>query len=175
MDNTRKNLLGSTNNIDLEIVLKASLKPENGSLYKCRIIYDKKIESIEFVPYHCPNITSLKLVQCDNIDYHFKFLDRNSIIELYRQKGGADDIIIVKKGLITDSSTANLLFFDGRNWITPSKPLLKGTQRAKLIEECKIQTGDITNDDLLTYKKIRLINAMLKFEDEVDIDITNIS
>ena len=77
-------------------------------------------------------------------------------------------------GLITDSSTANLLYYNGNQWLTPTFPLLKGTQRAKLLEQEKIQVADIRPSDLHNFKKVRLINAMLRFEDEIDVLIENI-
>ena len=90
------------------------------------------------------------------------------------QKGDADDIIIVKNGLITDSSFANLLFFNGLQWLTPAQPLLKGTQRAKLLEQEQVITAEIRTADLSNFIKVRLVNAMLRFEDEVDILIDSI-
>lgn len=170
MNNSQKMLFDRIDEIDLVSTLKPHTAdlPDN-QLFKCRIVYDAEIRKIEFIPYKFPNISSLKLVNCDEIEYGHKYLDRGQINELSAQKGKADDIIIVKNGLITDSSFANLLFCNGEQWITPAFPLLKGTQRAMLLEQERIITADIRPSDLRHFKKVRLINAMLRFEDGVDV------
>lgn len=150
------------------------LQSSKTKLFKCRIIYSNQIEKIEFLPYTLPVIKSLKIVFSDGIDYSFKYLDRSPIEKLYRQKDTCDDILIIKNGLVTDTSYANILFFNGKKWITPAHPLLKGTQRAKLLDEEKIMEADIRQKDIAGFKKARLINAMVRFEDEMDIAIENI-
>ena len=150
--------------------------PMQGKQYivKCRIIYTEQIEKTEFLPYQRPKIRTLKIVADDEIDYLHKFLDRKPIEKLVAKKGGCDDILIVKNGLITDTSFANILFFNGKEWITPALPLLKGTQRARLLDEEKIRPADIRPEDLRYFRKARLINAMICFGDEVDIPVENI-
>ncbi|MBC8320850.1 MAG: aminotransferase class IV [Bacteroidetes bacterium] len=175
MNNSRMELFNCTDKIDLKSILQnRSSEISTNQLYKCRIIYDTDIKNVEFVPYQLPDINFLKLVKCDEIEYSHKYYNRQQINVLFEQKGTADDIIIVKNGLITDSSFSNLLFYNGKQWLTPAFPLLKGTQRAFLLKQEIILTADIRLDDLLHFIKIRLINAMIKFEDEVDVEIENI-
>ena len=175
MNNSLKQLFNSTDKIDLILTLqKSSNKVSDIGLYKCRIVYDTEIREIEFIPYQMPDIKSLMLVICNDIQYNYKYFDRQKINELLELKGDADDIVIVKNGLITDSSFANLLFYNGEHWLTPTFPLLKGTQRERLLEQEKIRVADIRPEDLHNFKKIRLINAMLRFEYEVDVLVENI-
>lgn len=175
MNNSRKSLFNCEDEINLfKILQDSSNNISDKELYKCRIIYNAEIDKIEYIPYKFPETNHLKLVVCNEIDYSHKYLDRKQINVLLSEKENADDIIIVKNGLITDSSTANLLFHQGRHWITPAFPLLKGTQRAKLLEQEKIQVADIRPSDLRNFNKVRLINAMQRFEDEVDVLIENI-
>lgn len=55
------------------------------------------------------------------------------------------------------------------NWLTPKHPLLLGTKRAYLLDKDIIKEADITVDDLMKAKKIRLFNAMIEFgEREVE-------
>ncbi len=170
MNGSRKVLFSCTDEIELLSILQDSSNDiSDNKLYKCRIIYNTEIRKIEFIPYQKPHINTLKLVYSDDIEYNHKYFDRQQINELLELKGDADDIIIVKNGLITDTSFANLLFYNGEHWLTPTFPLLKGTQRAKLLEQEKIRVADIRPEDLHNFKKIRLINAMLRFEDEVDV------
>jgi 4-amino-4-deoxychorismate lyase len=172
MNDAVQALFSTNNNISLE---KISV-PEHckRGLFKCRIIYREKIENIEFIPYQFPKIQALKLILDNEIDYALKFANRSNINLLFDKKGECDDILIVKNGLITDTSYANILFFNGKNWLTPALPLLKGTQRARLLSEEKIITADIRSGDLPQFQKVRLINAMMRFEDEVDVKLENI-
>ncbi|MCF6169958.1 MAG: aminotransferase class IV [Bacteroidales bacterium] len=151
---------------ELSSLLQAS-KPDG--IFKCRIIYSTQIEKMEFIPYRLPQIHSLKMVIDDEINYSHKLLDRNQLDKLFSQKGDCDDILIVKNGLVTDTSFANILFFNGKQWLTPNQPLLKGTQRQFLLETEQVATADIRPDDLKYFQKVRLVNAMMRFEDEVDI------
>lgn len=142
--------------------------------YKCRVTYAKEVESIEFLPYKIPSITSLKMVIDDEINYTYKFNDRSHLNELFEKRAGFDDILIVKQGFITDTSYANVLFYNGKEWLTPTYPLLKGTQRASLLDQEIIRVAEIRLEDLHHFIKVRLINAMIRFEDELDINILNI-
>jgi len=184
MNRSRKVLLGREDEIDLkEYFYNSSFQSALGSaiptpnehrLFKCRLVYSTTIEKVEFFPYHLPKIHSLRLVIDDEIDYSHKYIDRQAIEKLLAKKDDCDDILIVKNGLITDTSFANILFFNGKEWITPAFPLLKGTRRAQLLDEEKIRTADIHIEDLKYFKKARLVNAMIRFEDKVDILVENI-
>ena len=143
-------------------------------LFRCRVTYTTQIEKIEFIPHLYREIKSLKLVHDNEIDYHFKYADRERLQKLFDNRGGCDDIIIVKNGCVTDSFAANLVFFDGEKWWTPDTPLLAGTQRKKLITEGKIFERRITSTDISGYEKAGLINALNDFDEMPVIDIANI-
>jgi len=85
----------------------------------------------------------------------------------------SDDILIVKRGLVTDSSYANIVFRRGKHWYTPWSALLKGTQRTKLLERDVIHEEEIRVEDIETFETFKLINAMLEFESP-EIDVSNI-
>lgn len=175
LNRSRKELFDCTYLIDLDEILNpyiGSVSSQN--LYKCRIQYSKNIESIELLPYKLPSIASLKLVIYDRVDYSYKFSDRSQLNQLFEKRANCDDIIIVKNGLITDTSYANILFFNGKEWLTPAHPLLNGTQRASLLNQEQIRVANIRPEDLMHFEKARIINAMILFEDELDINILNI-
>jgi len=158
--------------IEKEIVIPAKFKK---GIFRCRLLYDKYIIKTEFFPIKERCFSGLKLVHDDKIDYHFKYADRSALNKLLEQKGENDEVIIIKKGMVTDCSIGNLIFFDGDDWITPDTPLLKGTQRAylldkKLIRECSIKEGDI-----FKYQKVGIINALLNKSNMIVIPIENIS
>ena len=129
-------------------------------LYRCRISYSKTIDLVEFIPHQYRKIQNLKLVEDNTIDYTFKYSNRERLNSLYELRGDCDDILIVKNECITDSYTANPIFFDGVTWWTPDTPLLAGTQRAKLISEHEISVRRITASDISKYQKVGLINAL---------------
>lgn len=159
--------------IDLAIELSAIQLPFLG-LYKLRVVYSSLIEKIEIEPYTLRSIQSLKVVYQNNIDYHLKYADRQVLNQLFSQRGNCDDIIIVKNGVVTDSFSANLLFFDGQRWVTPDSPLLKGTQRQYMLDNGLIFEKHITLKDLASFQKVGLINAMMDFDEMPIIDTKGI-
>jgi len=140
-------------------------------LYKCRVTYAETLETVDFEPYQLPEINSLQLVTDDRIDYSLKYANRSDLARLLEKKGDCDEILIVRNGLVTDTSYSNILFFDGENWFTPASPLLRGTRRQQLLCEGKITPADIRVADFPRFEHTRLINAMIRFEDAVDIGI----
>ena len=156
---SRQILFGSRNIIDLSSCIKA---PKIG-LYRCRILYAEKIDSIEYIPYSPKKIESLKIVASD-IEYSHKYANRETLNALLIANPDTDEIIIEKEGYLTDTTISNIAFYDGEQWFTPRKPLLEGTMRAKLINEGFLQTENITKADLHKYKQVALINAMLGFK-----------
>ena len=73
-------------------------------------------------------------------------------------------MIIEKKGYLCDTTIANIAFFDGKQWFTPTHPLLKGTMRQKLLDEGFLETKKIKKDNLSDYSQVALINAMIGFK-----------
>jgi 4-amino-4-deoxychorismate lyase len=172
MNHSLKQLCGVWDNVDLKEFLKKRKTPKDG-LYKCRILYDDHSKEIELVPYQAKEIRSLKIVEYDGISYEFKYTDRREIERLFELRGNCEDILIVKDGMVTDSSFANIVFKKGKNWYTPSTPLLKGTMRSKLLERNIIQEDAISLKDIHNFEKFKLINAMLEFESPEQ-DLSNI-
>jgi len=169
----RQELFQCSDILDLEESIELALQLDSGMI-KCRVLYRQEIERIEYHPYGLPKISSLKKVHTDNIDYSFKYEDRSALIKLLSLRTSCDDILIIKQGRITDTSFCNIVFFDGSKWITPRNPLLKGTKRAKLLQEHKIIEDDVYNTDLKHFKHAGLINSMIDLEDRIWIDIDKI-
>ncbi len=136
--------------------------PKKGE-FRCRVLYEEKIEKIEYLPYRKKDISSFKLVH-SNIVYDLKYEDREEINALLQKYPEADDIIIVRDSLITDTSIANLCFFDGTDWLTPKRPLLHGTCRQRLLDTNQIIAADIDYRSLNDFSKIAVMNAMTDFQ-----------
>lgn len=144
------------------------------SLVKCKVIYGKDSYSINYDIYKPREIKSLKIINTDNISYNYKYFDRRSLEELYKQRDNCDEIIIVKDGFITDTSFSNLIFWDGENWFTPTTYLLNGTCRQRLIFEKEIFEKEISLKNYKSFKSIKLINAMLLPTESNSIPISRI-
>lgn len=142
---------------------------KSNQTYKFRILYNTSIKNIEWSEYEKPQINSLKIVHASDIDYTHKYANRENLNVLFQQRANCDDILIVKGGRITDTSFCNVVFFNGKQWLTPSYPLLKGTQRELLLQQEIIHTADIRLDDLGLFSKVRLINALLPLEEAPEI------
>ncbi len=128
-------------------------------LFRCRLTYGKEIEKLEFIPHQYREISNLKMVYDDSIDYSYKYADRNHLQKLFDQREDCDDIIIVKNGMVTDSFIGNLVFSDGFKWFTPDQPLLKGTQRQYLLDKKQISEKQILASDVFNYSEVGIINT----------------
>lgn len=137
--------------------------PAAEGVFKARIVYDNagKVLEQSMSPYTPKKVRTLRLVDCDDIDYSLKYADRTMLNALAARADGADEIIIVRHGKLTDTSYSNIALYDGKNWFTPRTPLLRGTMRQSLIDEGVIQEADITPADLGRYSQVSLINAMM--------------
>lgn len=144
---------------------------EKTGIFKVRVVYGAKgdVEAVEYAPYTMREIHSLQVVEDDDIDYTYKSCNRSRLSQLAARKGTCDEVIIIKNGLITDTSFTNLAIYDGKYWLTPKHPLLLGTKRAYLLERGIIKEADITLEDLKKAQKVSLFNAMIEFGDrEID-------
>jgi 4-amino-4-deoxychorismate lyase len=163
MNRSLKILCGAHDHFSLEEFLNEIEKPTQG-FFKCRIVYDDEMKDVEFIPYKPKPVNSLRIVEHDRIKYDYKYQDRKTIDRLYDLRKACDDILIVKNGLVTDSSYSNVVFRAGKRWYTPWSALLKGTQRQKLLEMAKIEEEEIRIEDIKTFETFKLINALLEFE-----------
>ncbi len=161
LDSSRSALFGEEiEELDLSSVIHP---PAGSGILKCRVVYDRVLRSVDYTPYRPRSIKRLKMVD-SQIGYAHKFTDREQIEELFERRGGADDILIVRDGLVTDTSIANIAFFNGRNWVTPKTPLLRGTTRERLVRSGFLLPRDIRRSEIQGFSKFALLNAMIGFE-----------
>lgn len=170
MNEVRREVWGVDRSVSLETYIDASPYEERT---RCRVTYGRDVESVEFFPYQIRPVHSLQLVRGGQIEYRRKRVDRSELNALFACRGEADDVLIVRGGLLTDTSIANIALGDGTGWYTPASPLLEGTQRACLLDAGMIRPLDIHADDLSRFQKIRLFNAMIDFG-EIEIDCSAI-
>ena len=141
---------------------------------KLRISYGASCKDFTFSKYQKSTIKQLKLVFDDAITYDLKFEDRSAIDTLYHQRADCDDVLIVKKGLVTDTSYANIVFFDGFQWYTPSSFLLDGTCRQRLLDSGLIRERKIQPEDIYDFQGFQLVNALLGFDPDWVVPISGI-
>lgn len=141
---------------------------------KCRILYDSEIQEITHTPYRFRTIRTLRLVEDDTINYPFKYADRYALDKLLLQKEDCDEILIVKQGMITDTSYSNVVFEKDRILYTPSSYLLNGTKRQFLLENKIIRECPIHQRDIRQFDRIYLINSMISPEDNISLPVGNI-
>ena len=160
--------------LNLNKLLQELQIPKNG-LFKWRLEYTKdKIKQNQLIPYTSKTVKRIKLVEAPDLKYALKYSDRNSFEKLLTQSN-ADDIIITQKGFITDASYSNLFFWDGQQWVTPSIPLLYGTQREIILKKNLATEKQIHLNNLSKYTHFKRVNAMMNWEDSKieKIDIIN--
>lgn len=142
-------------------------------VYKLRIVYDSKTFEFEISSYTIRPVHSLKLVFDDHIVYDQKFEDRSAINKLVEQKEDCDDILIVRNGLVTDVSYANIILKKEGSWYTPDSFLLNGTMRQNLLHNGRIRERRISVEDLEEFTHFKLINAML-LDESPESEVLNI-
>ena len=164
MDQARRALFPKSPVIKLNKLLPDLALPSSG-LHKIRLLYADKVIRSEVLPYIIRPIRSVRLADAGSLTYNRKFADRAGIDALFAGRGNADDVLMTRSGYVMDTSYANVALFDGYHWFTPSYPMLRGVRREKLIKEGKIRPAIIRVRDLLNFKRVRIMNAMLRWHD----------
>lgn len=141
-------------------------------IHKVRVLYNDRDHQVESITYIRRPVSSLQIAHAD-IDYDYKYADRRELDKLLQERKHADDVLIVRNGLITDTSYANVALLKKNIWYTPQKPLLQGVRRAKLLDEGRIATSNIHIEELPQYERLSLFNAMIDLE-EITVPVGNI-
>ncbi|MCR1814951.1 aminotransferase class IV family protein [Aliarcobacter butzleri] len=154
------------NTIGLNINLQEYINPISEELLRCKLIYDENgVVDVLYFPYKKREIKSFKIIFDNEIEYSKKYLNRTKLDELYEKRDDCDEVIIIKNGIVTDTTIANIAIFYESLWITSKNCLLGGTTRARLLEEKKLFEKDITLDMLKNASKVALMNAMIGFDE----------
>ncbi len=133
-------------------------------LFKVRVDYTSGITAIRAELYEIKPHRKLGLAEAGSLDYAFKFADRNFFRKHLERYPDCDDVLFLKDGFVTDTSYCNVVFFDGKEWITPASFLLPGTKRAALLHHGTVREASVSLDDLSRFEAIAFINAMRDFE-----------
>lgn len=136
-------------------------------LWKLRVVYDAQTMQTSLTPYTIRHITELIPVFSETIEYPFKSEDRRALNQLKENIAYNEEILIIKNGLVTDTSFTNVVVYNGKEYVTPRKPLLPGTRRASLLDSGNIIEGDIRYGEWNRFREIHLINAFMGLGDMV--------
>ncbi len=155
-----------------DIDLSSYVHQKDFTKQRCKVIYNEAIQSIQFYPLVQRKFQSFKLLETD-IKYNFKNVDREEINRAYAKRGDCDDVLIIQDGLVKDTTIANIALYDGKEWITPKSPLLKGTMRASLLERQIILEKDVRIKDIKNAVRFALMNALIGFYEVEDFKISD--
>lgn len=148
-----------------DIISKKTYSTELGMKYKCRIVYTQNTLHVDIQPYSKKQIDSLSLLSNDTIDYSYKSSDRQVFETLQSKLKKGQEAVIVRAGMLTDTTFTNIALWDGQKWWTPKSPLLKGVQRAYLLEHEMIFEKNITIPQLKEYSAIKLFNSLNNWDE----------
>jgi 4-amino-4-deoxychorismate lyase len=163
MDRSREHHFGVREAIKLASVIEVPENMQQG-LIKCRLTYGEGIGKIEFEQYRMRIYEGISIVQGDNIHYAFKYTDRSQFKAMENANPGRA-VIIAQHGQLTDATYANIALHDGKRWVTPARALLNGTMRQWLLGKGIIDEVEVNLDDLPKYDSLKLINAMLEWDE----------
>ena len=171
--NTTLSAFGSTVAISLNTLLNSCALPQVG-YFKVRLLYSTQgVEELSWSEYTPHVWGEFYIVHTDDLSYNYKSSDRFRLEQLKEGLGDVE-VIIIKEGLVTDTTYSNVIFHRSGEWFTPSNPLLNGTQRDYLLEHGKIKEVSISVEDLTSYDSFKMINAMMPFEEAITYDICQI-
>lgn len=161
------------NTIKLNKIFEKENFEKNG-IFKFRIEYDLEGNFItENSPYMRAEIKEFQLIINDNVDYSFKYKNREVLEEMKRKSEGRE-IIIIKNQCVTDTSFSNIVFFKNGQWFASSTYLLNGVQRQFLLKNNKIKEIEIGLDNISQFTHFKLINAMNDLENSYTYPIEKI-
>ena len=127
------------------------------------------LSAIRLVPYCKRTIRALRpILLPDGFDYSYKYADRRFFERLKAELASDEEPLFVRPdGTITDTSYTNVLIETDAGYLTPTRPLLKGTQREGLLRAGLIaEADDLTLSTLRSKaKSILLVNALLPLEE----------
>ena len=127
------------------------------------------LSAIRIVPYCKRTICALRPIPLpDAFEYSYKYADRSFFEQIKAELADDEEPLFVRPdGTITDTSFTNVLIETKAGYLTPTRPLLKGTQREGLLRAGLIaEADDLTLSALRAKaKSILLINALLPLEE----------
>ena len=155
---------------EFESLLREAI-PEKGGIQprRCRLVYgtDGNCSEIRIWPFRQKRLNRVGLIELPAASYPLKFADRCLFASLHARFPEYDEIIITRRGFLSDGTFTNLYLHrpnkkDGEktSLLTPSTPLLAGCRRARLIKEGRLVATPLLWNELEDGWQIGFINAL---------------
>ena len=174
MDKSISQLFGNRDLPPIKEMISISGQHESG-IFKCRLLYSNTSFKLRIEAYKKRPINKLLIIENPDIKYDLKYSDRRVFESIINPDERNTEVLITQNSFLSDTTYTNIALKKGSEWITPELPLLEGTQRALLLNEGIIQSGKIRISDLNKYSNIRLFNAMMPWDDCIELDIDQIA
>jgi 4-amino-4-deoxychorismate lyase len=173
MDRSLGLLFGKRHIPPINEIIKVTEQYEAG-LFKCRLLYSYDKFKLKIESYRKRQISHLLLIEKPEIRYDLKYSNRSVFEALINPDEKNTEVLVTQSKYLTDTSYTNIALKRGDNWFTPAVPMLKGTQRALLLDAGLIQIGEIKEENLNNYSKIRLFNSMMPWDNCIELDVSQI-
>lgn len=174
VNETFRNFFPESKPFLLSEFIKNNSLPINEEVCKLRLVYHKKIERWESLPYRQKIPKHWFLREIKDYKYNYKYENREVLNSISHDLPPLSDFIISQNGWISDSYYANLIFWDGVNWLTPKNYLLNGIRRQYLLDKGEIVETEIHRDDLSKFTHFKRINALIAFDESPSFDLCGI-
>lgn len=139
-------------------------------IQKIRVFYNESEVSILRTSYEMRPYTTLSFVHFMG-HYGFKRTDRRALDDTYNRVEEGHLPLLIRDTRILETPYTNIAVQLKDKWLTPMYPLLYGTRRQSLIDQGIIDVADLHLHHVKMMKSIKLINAMIPFDESPSIDI----
>lgn len=147
--------------LNLAEMISVPVEYQSG-LVRCKVEYNSTECQIQFFPYQTKKIEFFQVVQCENLDYQFKYSNREIFANLPVLTNS--EVIVLNNGKVSDCTIGNLLFLKLGKWFSPADYLLKGTQLSRLLDEKRVELCSISAENLQDFEQVMMINALNPFD-----------
>lgn len=142
--------------------------PVSSTSMKCRVRYNATDAIVSYAPYAKRNVDALWVREV-SLSYDEKYAFRLSLNMLKAGLPSSAEALIVTSGLVREGTYANVVCqLDGK-WVTPKNPIFHGVMRTYLLQQETIHLAQLSLDDMRNSSAIRLINAMMPWEDCIEL------
>ena len=143
-----------------------SSAPMPQGLHRVTLYYNPlEVLEVRSILYQRREIQRLYLYELpEDFSYSYKYADRIFFLHARTELSPEEELLFVRSdGSLTETTYTNILLeLPNGSLITPSRPLLRGTQLSRLLEQGIAQEVEgLTSNDLRRGYRIHLINAMM--------------
>lgn len=132
-------------------------------IHKCRISYDEQGFHVDFSPYVKRKVNRLALYET-KVTYPFKYSNRTELDQISCKYPEHIEPLLINNERIRETTYGNIIVKMDGKWFTPLYPLFYGVMRTHELRLGRIEERDLFVEDLWNCSELRIINAMMPFE-----------